>query len=253
MARYFIKLSYDGSNYHGWQIQANANTVQAEINKALSSVIGQRITCTGCGRTDTGVHAAEFYAHFDTKYVPHSSDLIYKINGCLPGDIAVHKLYPVGDQANSRFDAISRSYKYRIIMRKNVFSQSYSYYHYKQVDLSAMNSCSSLLLEHTDFSCFSKSKTQTKTNSCYITEAKWTANDQELEFRITANRFLRGMVRAIVGTMLDVGEGKISQEDFVKTLESMDRTQAGYSVPARGLFLDKVSYPDGYLKEEDKR
>lgn len=251
MARYFIKLSYDGSNYHGWQIQANADTVQTEINKALSTVIGQTTACTGCGRTDAGVHAAEFYAHFDAKSAAISPDILYKLNGCLPGDIAVHKLHVVNDDANSRFDAISRSYKYQIITGKDVFSQPYAYYHYKHVDLPAMNSCANLLLQHKDFSCFSRSNTQTKTNICQITEAGWTSRNQKLEFRITANRFLRGMVRAIVGTMLNIGEGKMSELDFLSTLDSKDRTRAGYSVPAHGLFLDKVSYPDGYLQERN--
>ena len=251
MARYFIKLSYDGSNYHGWQIQVNANSIQTELNTALSTIVGQTTACTGCGRTDAGVHAAEFYAHFDAKSAAISPDFIYKINGCLPSDIAVHKLYAVNDDANSRFDAISRSYKYQIITRKDVFSQPYAYYYYRRLDLSAMNICAEALLEHKDFSCFSKSKTQTKTNICCITEARWTTNDQKLEFRITANRFLRGMVRAIVGTMLNIGEGKMSKQDFLSTLDSKDRTKAGYSVPAHGLFLDKVSYPDGYLQERD--
>lgn len=247
MPRYFIKLSYEGTNYHGWQIQDNVKTVQEEVNKALSTILGTEITCTGCGRTDTGVHATDFYAHFDTDNVttPYS-DFTYKVNGCLPPDIALHEIYDVGKEANSRFDATSRSYVYKIITKKDVFAK-HAYFHYKKMDLQLMNSCTQLLLAHTDFSCFSKSHTQTHTNDCDITEAQWIAEDVKLEFRISANRFLRGMVRAIVGTLLEVGEGKISKEDFKKILADKDRSNAGFSVPANGLFLTRVDYPDGYF------
>ena len=250
MARYFIRLSYDGTNYHGWQIQDNAATVQEELNSALSTIIEKDISCTGCGRTDAGVHASEFYAHFDASIIsdPYPS-LIYKLNGRLPGDIAVHQLYHVDDEANSRFDAISRSYSYRINTQKDAFAGPYVYFHYQKVNLDVMNRCGKILQQHTDFSCFSRSNTQTKTNNCDIIDVEWLEREGKLEFRISANRFLRGMVRAIVGTLLEVGAGKISEDDFIKILEGKDRTKAGYSVPARGLFLNKVTYPDGYFRE----
>jgi len=250
MGRYFIKLSYKGTNYHGWQIQDNANTVQAEVNKALTTILGKEISCTGCGRTDTGVHASAFYAHFD--HGDSNSDIIYKLNGCLPEDIAIHNIYRMADEANSRFDAISRSYEYKIITKKDVCSGQFVYFHYKELNLELMKDCASLLLDHRDFSCFSKANTQTKTNDCDITEAEWIEGDQKLEFRITANRFLRGMVRAIVGTLLEIGEAKISKDDFVRILEGKDRSSAGYSVPAQGLFLTKVDYPEGYLGQIDE-
>jgi len=248
MARYFIRLSYDGTNYHGWQIQDNAQTVQGQVNKALGIIFEQDIACTGCGRTDTGVHASGFYAHFDVAAFSDSGDdIVYKLNGCLPVDIAIDQIYLVDDEANSRFDAVSRSYTYHIITKKNVFAGAHAYFHYKPVDVNSMNRCAGVLLKHTDFSCFSRSNTQTKTNNCDIIEAKWTQDKQRLDFDITANRFLRGMVRAIVGTMLEVGAGKLSEADFTNILESKDRTKAGFSVPAQGLFLSKVLYPDGYF------
>ncbi|MBL4658623.1 MAG: tRNA pseudouridine(38-40) synthase TruA [Flavobacteriales bacterium] len=264
MARYFIRLSYEGTNYHGWQVQDNVATVQAEINKALPTITGTDISCTGCGRTDTGVHASDFYAHFDLPTLRLRSvepsqagadkldlshlDFIYKVNGCLPGDIAVHELYEVAEDANTRFDATSRSYIYKIITRKDVFVK-HAYFHYKEMNLEDMNSCTKLLLNHTDFSCFSKAHTQTHTNDCDITVAAWVSEGTKLEFRITANRFLRGMVRAIVGTLLEVGEGKISLDDFKTILADKDRSNAGYSVPAQGLFLTRVEYPKGYFEE----
>lgn len=251
MVRYFIQLSYDGTHYHGWQIQDNVVTVQEEVNQALSKILGTKITCTGCGRTDSGVHASDFYAHFDTDQIisPHP-DFLYKVNGCLPIDIAVHELYSVGADANCRFDASSRSYIYHIITEKDVFHRQYSYFHYNVLNLELMNEAAQLLLIHTDFSCFSKAHTQTHTNDCDITEATWVAEGNKIEFRITANRFLRGMVRAIVGTLLEVGEGKISQDDFTKILKDRDRSKAGFSVPAQGLFLSNVNYPTGYFKHQ---
>ncbi|MBL4755298.1 MAG: tRNA pseudouridine(38-40) synthase TruA [Flavobacteriales bacterium] len=250
MARYFIRLSYDGTNYHGWQIQQNAVTVQEELNNALSTIIEKDISCTGCGRTDAGVHASDFYAHFDAAIISEPfPKLIYKLNGRLPDDIAIHELYRVHNEANARFDAVSRSYSYRIITMKNVFAGPYAYFHYHKVNMDAMNRCGQLLLKHTDFSCFSRSNTQTRTNNCDILDVEWLESEGKLEFRISANRFLRGMVRAIVGTLLEVGAGKISEDDFIKILDGQDRTKAGYSVPARGLFLNKVTYPEGYWGE----
>jgi len=250
--RYFIQLSYKGSNYHGWQIQNNSNTVQAELNKALSTILEERVYCTGCGRTDTGVHAKEFFAHFDCeKDLFSDNEFLYKTNGCLPPDIAVHKFYKVNHDANARFDAISRSYQYQIIREKNVFDNEYTYYLYGNLDLEIMNKAATIILDHTDFTSFSKSNSQSKTNDCNIKESFWEEKNGRLNFHITANRFLRGMVRSIVGTMIDLGKGKLSLEDFTDIILSKDRTKAGFSVPAQGLFLIQLTYPESVFKQEE--
>lgn len=244
MARYFLKLSYKGTNYHGWQIQDNANTVQQEVNTALSTVLNEPIQCTGCGRTDTGVHATEFYAHFDSDVETlKGEELIFKLNGCLPTDISAKELYAVPSESNVRFDATSRTYQYFISQTKDPFLVEQSYFLFGVLDLGEINKATRELLNYEDFTSFSKSNTQTKTNLCTITKAEWIAENQKLTFTISANRFLRGMVRAIVGTLLEVGHGKISVADFKKIIEAKDRTQAGYSVPPAGLHLTNIQYP----------
>lgn len=243
--RYFIKLSYKGTNYHGWQIQPNANTVQAEVNNALSTVLGEDIQCTGCGRTDTGVHASEFYAHFDINSLLGNTDEAgCKINGYLPKDIAVIEIFQVSQTAHARFDAINRTYHYRISREKNPFNQDASYFLYGDLDTEAMKKSAAVLLEYSDFSCFSKSGTQNKTNNCTIVSAKWTCGNEELIFTITANRFLRNMVRAIVGTMIELGKNRFNEKGLREIIEGKDRSSAGYSVPAQGLYLSKVDYPE---------
>lgn len=251
MQRYFIHLSYKGTAYHGWQTQKNTpNTVQQVLNEKFSIVLNEKIEITGCGRTDTGVHAKDFYAHFDcsqTDFMENQNKWLYKLNSVLPDDIVVFEIIKVNNKANSRFDAISRTYQYVITQTKNPFLIDTAFYCNSKFDLDAMNSAAKLLFTYSDFSCFSKSKTQTFTNNCKVTEAFWKNENNQLIFTITADRFLRNMVRAIVGTLLEVGSGKISVEDLKKIIESKNRSNAGMSVSACGLFLTKVTYPENYF------
>jgi tRNA pseudouridine38-40 synthase len=241
--RYFIELFYDGTNYHGWQIQPNAVTVQEILNGCLSTVLRQPIETAGCGRTDTGVHAKEFFAHFDTEApLDNNENLLRSINAILPKDIAVKKIFPVTENAHARFDAISRSYEYHVHFDKEPFKYGYSWELRDRPDVDLMNEAASIIREHTDFSCFSKSNTQVKTNICKISRAEWMAEDDEIIFRITADRFLRNMVRAIVGTLLLVGKKEIKPEKVRDIIESKNRSMAGMSVPACGLFLTEVKY-----------
>ena len=255
--RYFLKLSFKGTRYHGWQIQKNSHSIQAELDNALSTILMEKITTTGCGRTDTGVHAKEFYAHFDLsaesltkagfeKENPKTKDLshfIFKLNGCLPNDIAVQQITKVNSNTHARFDAASRTYQYIISRKKDPFNMDEAYYLYGNLDLEMMNRAAKILSDYTDFTCFSKSRTQVKTNDCKIIRSKWISNGSLLIFTITANRFLRGMVRAIVGTMIEVGKKKITLDEFREIIERKKRSGAGYSVPAHGLYLTQVSYP----------
>ena len=246
--RYFIKLSYDGTNYHGWQIQPNATTVQEVLNNVLSTILRQDIETTGCGRTDTGVHASEFYAHFDADAIAHGlstmdySIILRSVNAVLPHDIAAKRIFPMATDAHARFDAVSRSYEYHIHFEKDPFKNGYSWELRDQPDIDLMNEAALIIMEHTDFSCFSKSNTQVKTNICKITRAEWVSKDSGIAFHITADRFLRNMVRAIVGTLLLVGKKEIEPDDVRKIIESKNRSMAGMSVPACGLFLTEVKY-----------
>lgn len=243
--RYFIRLSFKGTAYHGWQIQPNAPTVQETLEGDLSLLLGEEIKLTGCGRTDTGVHAREFYAHFDTAKVDLDSDsgFLYSLNGKLPPDIAVHEVLPVRHGAHARFDAISRTYEYHIRRKKEVFDREYAHYLFGEIDIEAMQAAAETLKDFRDFTSFSKVDTDVKTNDCTIHHAAWEASGDKLVFRISADRFLRNMVRAITGTLFEVGFHKISLEEFRKVIESRDRSNAGASVPARGLFLMQVQYP----------
>ena len=245
MARYFLKLAYDGTAYHGWQVQQNAHTVQAELENKLGLMIGKKVSVTGCGRTDTGVHAREYYAHFEADGLPfNSKDFVYKMNRFLPADIAVYDLFEVDNELHARFSAVSRTYKYYINQKKNPFNTSYSYYFNGALDVDAMNRASAKLKEYDDFTSFSKLHTQTATNLCSIEKAVWEAfDDGSLVFTITADRFLRNMVRAIVGTLIEVGKGKITPDDVRLIIEAKNRSKAGFSVPATGLFLEKIKYP----------
>lgn len=241
--RYFVRLSFDGSDFHGWQIQENAHSVQAELNNALQTILRVKTETTGCGRTDTGVHAKKFYAHFDSDHVGDSDQLVHSLNSILPHSIAIHSLFAVNENAHSRFDALSRTYIYRMNACKNPFLYKRAFYYPNKPDLSVMNSLAEQLKLYNDFSCFSKSNTQTLTNICVVSHAGWISAGEETIFTITADRFLRNMVRAIVGTLLGAGMGKISGEDFRKILESKNRSEAGASVPAHGLYLDNITYP----------
>ena len=243
--RYFIELSYHGKHYHGWQKQAKEISVQETIEKALSLLVKEDISVIGCGRTDAGVHAKQFFLHFDVEKQLDKEKLKYQLNSFLPEDIGIFRILRVKDEAHARFNAISRSYQYRISLDKNVFENDLSMYLY-QTDLNKekMDEASALLMDYTDFKCFSRSKTDVKTYDCAITEAYWKSDGQHLEFFISANRFLRNMVRAIVGTLLEVGKGRMTLDEFKNVIESRDREMAGASVKAKGLYLTRVIYPD---------
>tara|TARA_B100001758_G_C18411206_1_gene615847 strand:+ start:618 stop:1361 length:744 start_codon:yes stop_codon:yes gene_type:complete len=240
--RYFIKFSYVGTSYHGFQYQPNAITVQEEINKALSILFNKSIEITGASRTDAGVHAQQMYAHVDIQDIFDIEKAINNLNGILSKDIAISDIFQVRKDANSRFDAISRTYNYYIINNKDVFNP-YAYILYKNLDFIEMNKACEHIIGEKDFSSFAKSKTQTYTNICNVKNANWRQEGGVLIFTIKSNRFLRNMVRAIVGTLIKVGEGKISAESIKDLLLKKDRSCAGQSVPANALFLTNIEYP----------
>ncbi len=242
--RYFIELQYNGTNYHGWQLQENAITIQEEVNKALSLLLKSDINVVGAGRTDTGVHATQFFAHFDTINAIHTAKLVYKLNAILPSDIVILNIFQVKEEAHTRFDAISRSYEYHMWLGKNPFIKETAWQTHIKPSVEKMNEAAKCLLNYKDFKCFSKSKTDVNTYNCTITNAEWKITGSNLVFYITADRFLRNMVRAIVGTLLEVGLDKISIDDFKQIIESRNRSNAGVSVPPQGLFLTKVVYPE---------
>ena len=248
--RYFIELSYDGTNYHGWQIQKNAVSVQEVLNEKLSVILREPIETTGCGRTDTGVHARQFFAHFDMeRYMDHrlwtveeKKNIVRSINAILPKDIALKQIFSVAPDAHARFDATLRTYEYHIHFNKDPFKNGYSWELRDRPDLDLMNHAARIIKEYTDFSCFSKSNTQVKTNICKIVRAEWIAHGDAIVFKISADRFLRNMVRAIVGTLLMVGKKEIEPEAVRNIIESKNRSNAGVSVPACGLYLTEVLY-----------
>ena len=241
--RYFIKLAYKGSLYHGWQIQPNAASVQETLNKALSVLLHSNISLMGAGRTDTGVHAREMYAHFDFETVFDIPKLIHKLNSYLPKDIVIYTIFLVNEEAHCRFDATKRTYEYHIHLFKDAFLHEQSWYVNQSLDIDLMNEAAQLLLNYTDFQCFSKVNTDVNTFDCSIYEAYWKKEDNKLIFTISANRFLRNMVRAIVGTLVNIGLHKINIADFIRIIESKNREKAGFSVPAHGLYLTKIVYP----------
>jgi tRNA pseudouridine38-40 synthase len=245
-----MDLSYDGTNYHGWQNQPDAISVQSCIEKALSILIKAKTPIYGAGRTDSGVHAVKMCAHFDVLELTNSSKLLHDLNSFLPKDISVNKIYKVNLESHARFDALAREYEYKISLIKNVFNNNRSYYIKNNLDIKLMNDASRIMLNHTNFKCFSKSKTDVKTYNCDLKYAKWKINDNELIFTIKANRFLRNMVRAIVGTLIHVGLKKISLQDFEKVIISQDRTKAGPSVPAHALYLTNIYYPKELMINE---
>ena len=243
--RYFLKLSYKGSDYHGWQVQPNAVTVQEILNRDLSVVLGEEVRVTGCGRTDTGVHARVFYAHFDSGRtdLANNPKFLFSINGKLPHDISINEIRSVIPDAHTRFMAVSRTYKYYILRQKDVFEREFAHTLLGDLDVESMQEAADILREYTDFTSFSKLDTDVKTNDCKISEAFWEITENRVVFTVTADRFLRNMVRAIVGTLLNVGFGKISPDEFRKIIECKNRSNAGASAPAKGLFLTDVVYP----------
>ncbi|WP_437370688.1 tRNA pseudouridine(38-40) synthase TruA [Maribacter litoralis] len=246
--RFFIQFSYFGKAYHGWQNQPNAITVQEVLEKGMSKLLNSPVSLMGAGRTDTGVHAKMMYAHFDVDALEDIQDYIFRLNSFLPNDIAVERIFEVKDDAHARFHATARTYEYHIAKSKDPFTTDLAYFVKKELDVEQMNIAANLLLGKKDFECFSKSNTDVFTNICDLREAQWSIKGNNLIFKITADRFLRNMVRAIVGTLINVGLGKYSP-DYVNTiLKSKDRTKAGVSVPAKGLYLTSIVYPNTILK-----
>jgi tRNA pseudouridine38-40 synthase len=251
--RYFIEIAFNGKNYHGWQIQSNAISVQEVLNKALSTILRQNIETVGCGRTDSGVHAKQLFAHFDLQETSTNSEnlhlaesgvrVIASLNSILPYDIAVKRIIEVKSTEHARFDAIERSYEYQIHFEKDPFKLGFSWLLRDRPDIDLMNEAAKVIMEYRDFSCFSKSNTQTFTNNCQVKNAEWRMHDGSLIFHISADRFLRNMVRAIVGTLVQIGRNEIEVEKIREIIESKDRSNAGMSVPACGLYLTAVVYP----------
>ncbi len=259
MGRYFIHLAYNGANFNGWQTQPNLPTVQETLEKALSTLLRQPIAVVGCGRTDTGVHASDFYAHFDVQESKSRRDeesksnedflssglldsLTFKLNNLLPPDIAIFDIFPVADNAHARFDAVARTYQYHVSDRRLPFRQGQYCRIYYRPDIDKMNEAARVLMEYEDFTSFAKLHTQVKTNICHLTHAEWTEEEGGWVFTIRSNRFLRNMVRSVTGTLLDVGRGKLTIDGLREIIERKDRCAAGVSMPACGLFLTKVEY-----------
>ena len=260
MGRYFIHLAYNGAAYNGWQTQPGLPTVQQTLEKTLSTLLRQPIAVVGCGRTDTGVHASDFYAHFDfvdsgecvegstreqatpTTHYPLPTNMVFKLNNMLPPDIVIYDIFPVADNAHARFDAVARTYQYHVSDRRLPFRQGQYCRIWFKPDIDKMNEAARVLMEYDDFTSFAKLHTQVKTNICHLTEAHWDVVGSEWVFTIMSNRFLRNMVRSVTGTLLDVGRGKLSIDGLRKIIEKKDRCAAGVSMPAYGLFLTKVDY-----------
>ena len=245
MNNYFLEISYKGTAYHGWQIQENAISVQQKLNEALTVLLRKDMETIGAGRTDTGVHAKQLFVQFSAsaKILENPDRFVHSLNALLPFDIAVKKLINVHQQAHARFDATTRSYEYHLHFNKDPFLQDFSWQLRDIPAVDIMNKAAEDLLGRQDFSCFSKSNTQVFTNFCHIHEAKWVWKDESLIFNITADRFLRNMVRAIVGTLLEIGFKKKPAGYIKEVIKSQDRSKAGSSVPASGLYLTKVLYP----------
>jgi len=244
--RYFLEVSYKGTSYSGFQSQKNANTIQAEVEKAFKILLKEEIQLTGSSRTDTGVHALQNYFHFDTKS-ELSSQLLYNLNALLPGDIAVRNLYKVRDEAHCRFDAITREYKYYVYQKKNPFLEGKAYYYPYTLDVELMQKAATIIKAYSDFTSFSKRNTQVKSFTCDIQESHWIIEGECFIYQVKANRFLRGMVRALVATMLKVGRNKTNPDNFRTIIESKDCTLADFSAPPEGLFLVQVAFPNNYF------
>jgi len=244
MARYFIEVAYKGTAYSGFQVQENAVTIQSEIEKAFQILHRHPVTLTGSSRTDAGVHALQNYFHFDFEHVVNAQ-AVYKLNAILPRDIAVRNIYLMPPEAHCRFDALSRKYTYKIHTRKDPFLENTSLYYPFKLDSSLLSEGASLLKSQSNFYAFSKTNTQVNNYNCIIANANWSIQDNQLEFTITGNRFLRGMVRLVVGSLLRLGRGQVSLTSFASLFKGVERS--GYSVPAHGLYLHRVRYPEGYL------
>jgi len=248
MSRYFLEVSYKGTNYSGFQSQQNTGkTIQAEIESAFLTLQKTAVNLTGSSRTDAGVHALQNFFHFDFAGIIHPQ-VIYKMNAILPGDIVVKKLIPVNDDAHCRFDAVSREYKYFIYRNKDPFLKDRAFYFPYKLEIELLNEAAAVVKEYHDFTSFSKRNTQVKTFICDIFESEWLLENGCLVYYVRANRFLRGMVRALTATMLKVGRGKMTLQEFRRTIELKDCTKASFSVPADGLFLVSVNYSPGYFK-----
>ncbi|MCK4749032.1 MAG: tRNA pseudouridine(38-40) synthase TruA [Bacteroidales bacterium] len=258
MPRYFIHMAFDGTGYHGWQVQPNGKTVQEVMEHALSTLLRQEIAVTGAGRTDTGVHASFFIAHFDAAQIegqttdkkkhksemsnPEGDQFIFKLNRLLPDDIVVYRIRQVPEEMHARFSATHRTYHYHISTLKPLFTRKYAHHLFGPLDLEEIRQCCKIILENTDFTSFSKLHTDVKTNNCKVMVADWKEVDNGFLFEIKADRFLRNMVRSLVGTLLDVGQGKLNRGDFLAIVEAKDRGKAGQSAPAQGLFLVDIGY-----------
>lgn len=242
--RYFIELAYNGSAYHGWQRQPNAISVQQVLEEALSRLKRKNISLVGAGRTDTGVHARQMFAHFDlAEEIVNPQELVFLLNGFLKDDIAIRSIRRVQPDAHARFDATARDYEYHISTAKDPFNAPLHYYLKNSPDIELMNQAAKILLLHEDFQCFSRSNTDVKTFLCTIKNATWQQEGSSLIFFISANRFLRNMVRSIVGTLLEVGYKKREVKDIEMVIKSKDRGEAGFSAPAQGLYLSRIEYP----------
>lgn len=242
--RYFVQLSYKGTDFHGWQRQTNGNSVQAELEKAFSAILRQPISLLGSGRTDTGVHAEQQFAHFEVmEPLEITGKLLHALNSMTPFGIAIQTIFPVRDDDHARFTAVSRYYQYRITRHKNPFLTLQSYLFRPALDVDRMNEAAALLLQHTNFKSFSKLRANVSHFHCTITRAEWTVEPDGLTFHIKANRFLWGMVRCLVGTLLEVGQGRMTVDEFEQIIQAQDRTAAGRAAPASGLFLVEVGYP----------
>jgi tRNA pseudouridine38-40 synthase len=250
--RYFFEISYNGSKYNGWQSQPNGRGIQSVVEDSLEKLLRERVAVTASGRTDAGVHCSQQFFHADISG-DAGEQLLFRLNSLLPHDIAIHSITRVRPDAHARYDAFERTYKYRIVTRKNVFTQGLAWYFFKELDIQTMNEAATLLVGKHDFKCFSKVKTDVNNFVCAVTKADWTVSDGNLEFSITANRFLRGMVRAIVGTLVDVGLGRTSIAEFSGIIGRKDRREAGANVPAYGLYLVEVKYPDAIFELKDEQ
>ncbi len=247
--RYFIELSYFGKAYHGWQNQPDSISVQEMLEKNLSKVLRSGIDIVGAGRTDAGVHAKQMFAHFDYEHTIDESILKYKLNSMLPKDIAISEIFQVECDTHARFDALSRSYEYHLVQQKDAFSKDLAWFLKHDLDVEKMNRAATVLKEYTNFKCFSKSRTDVRTYNCRIDDARWEVKDEKLVFHITADRFLRNMVRAIVGTLVEIGQEKYPVSHIHEVIKSEDRSKAGTSVPAHGLYLTRIEYPENIRKK----